>query len=106
MTSAHSSRKHPLIFFRRARVESDSRNAYMWLSTKFKAPAAHHTLQEFREVYAEFGAECGDPHVRIINGSELIDHDPALYEPDHVHPRDAGIEQLAERLAEQLMEDL
>lgn len=78
----------------------------MWLSTKFKAPAAHHTLQEFREVYAEFGAECGDPHVRIINGSELIDHDPALYEPDHVHPRDAGIEQLAERLAEQLMEDL
>ena len=78
----------------------------MWLSTKFKAPAAHHTLQEFRDVYAEFGAECGDPNVRIINGSELIDHDPALYEPDHVHPRDAGIEQLAERLAEQLMEEL
>ena len=55
-------------------------------------------VDEFASVY--------DPHVRIINGSELIDHDPALYEPDHVHPRDAGIEQLAERLAEQLMEDL
>lgn len=75
----------------------------MWLSGKFKAPLAHHSLQEFRDVYAAVAAASGDPALRVIDGSVLIDHDPALYEPDHVHPRDAGIEQLAERLAEQLI---
>ncbi len=75
----------------------------MWLSPKFKALAAHHSLQEFRDVIAASAADSGDPHIRAINGDCLIDHDPALYEPDHVHPRDAGIAQLAERLAEQLI---
>ena len=75
----------------------------MWLSGKFKAPLARHSLQEFRDVYAAVAAASGDPALRVIDGSVLIDHDPALYEPDHVHPRDAGIEQLAERLAEQLI---
>ena len=48
-------------------------------------------------------AESGDPFLRVIDGDALVDHDPALYEADHLHPRDAGIEQMAERLAEQLI---
>ena len=74
-----------------------------WISPKFKAPDARHSLQEFREVMESVAAESGDPFLRVIDGDALVDHDPALYEADHLHPRDAGIEQMAERLAEQLI---
>ena len=74
-----------------------------WISPKFKAPDARHSLQEFREVMESVAAESKDPFLRVIDGDALVDHDPALYEADHLHPRDAGIEQMAERLAEQLI---
>ncbi len=74
-----------------------------WISPKFKAPAARHPLDEFREAIRTAVAESGDPFLRAIDGERLMDHDPALYEADHLHPRDAGIEQMAERLAEQLI---
>lgn len=74
-----------------------------WISPKFKAPDARHSLQEFREVMESVAAESKDPFLRVIDGDALVDHDLALYEADHLHPRDAGIEQMAERLAEQLI---
>jgi hypothetical protein len=41
-----------------------------------------------------------DPH--LIEGLDLIDHDPKLFDAVAVHPNDQGFAQMGERLAKQM----
>jgi hypothetical protein len=40
-----------------------------------------------------------DSAIKIIEGDELIDHDPKYFDKIAVHPNDAGFKMMAERLA-------
>lgn len=57
------------------------------------------TLEEYRQQLRDIAASLNDPNLHLIEGSSLIDHDKAYFDPVLVHPNDAGFAQMAERLA-------
>ncbi len=61
-------------------------------------------LESYRQVAREIVLARKDPHLRLIEGPELIDHDPKLFDAVAVHPNDQGFAQMGERLAKQMQQ--
>lgn len=59
-------------------------------------------LEACRQVTREIVAARKAPHLRLIEGLDLIDHDPKLFDAVAVHPNDQGFAQMGERLARQM----
>jgi len=59
-------------------------------------------LEAYRQVAREIVLARKDPNLRLIEGLDLIDHDPKLFDPVAVHPNDQGFAQMGERLAKQM----
>jgi hypothetical protein len=59
-------------------------------------------LEEYRRVLRELVVSLADPHLHLIEGPDLIDHDPAFFDSVAVHPNDQGFAQMAERLSKQI----
>lgn len=75
-----------------------------WISPKWKAKKPRYELELYRRIIEEETAALNDPAVKTISGLDLLDADPALFDEIPVHPADKGHEQIAERLAERLLE--
>jgi lysophospholipase L1-like esterase len=61
-------------------------------------------LEAYRKVAREIVTTRKDPNLHLIEGLDLIDHDPALFDAVAVHPNDKGFAQMGERLARQMKE--
>ncbi len=59
-------------------------------------------LEAYRQVAREIVLARKDPNLRLIEGLDLIDHDPKLFDAVAVHPNDQGFAQMGERLAKQM----
>jgi hypothetical protein len=59
-------------------------------------------LQAYRQVAREIVTARKAPHLHLIEGLDLIDHDPKLFDAVAVHPNDQGFAQMGERLAKQM----
>ncbi|AHF92029.1 lysophospholipase [Opitutaceae bacterium TAV5] len=73
----------------------------LWVPPSWRPKSAKYSLEDYREIIREIVAARvagGDAHMVLVNGPELIDHDPALFDKVAVHPNDAGFAQMAERL--------
>lgn len=75
----------------------------LWVPPSWKPEKAKYDLPLYGEAAARALREL--PGVRVVDGSALIDHDPALFDRVAVHPNDRGFAMMAERLSRQL-EDL
>jgi len=76
-----------------------------WISPKWKQKTIRYDLDEYRKIIAEEMAGRNDPNLHVVNGLELLDADPWYFDAVPLHPADAGCEQIAERLAERLMDE-
>jgi lysophospholipase L1-like esterase len=61
-------------------------------------------LEAYRQVAREIVLARKDPNMHLIEGLDLIDHDPKLFDPVAVHPNDQGFAQMGERLAKQMQQ--
>ena len=75
----------------------------LWISPKWKGKTPRYELDLYRKIIEEEVSALNDPAIRSINGLELLDADPDLFDEIPVHPADSGHEQIAERLAEHLI---
>ncbi len=93
-------------FIRNLRLKQPSVPIYfitpLWVPPSWKPEKAKADLEEYRKGLREVVAASGDPAIKIVEGPELIDHDPKLFDVVAVHPNDAGFEMMADRLAEKL----
>lgn len=77
----------------------------LWVPPAWQPKNARFPLEAYREAAAAVVSSrrnAGDEHVHCIDGTTLIDPDPALFDKVAVHPNDAGFAMMAERLATQL----
>ncbi len=74
----------------------------LWVGPSWNPPGRKADLEEYRQVLRDIAAARKDPHLHVIEGPDLIDHDPSLFDRVAVHPNDAGFAMMAERLAEQI----
>ena len=72
----------------------------LWVPPSWKPEKAVADLEEYRRALRELVSSAADPHLHLIEGPDLIDHDPALFDAVAVHPNDLGFSQMAERLNE------
>lgn len=70
----------------------------LWVPPSWRPEKAVADLEEYRRVLRELVVSLADPHLHLIEGPDLIDHDPALLDSVVVHPNDRGFAQMAERL--------
>lgn len=61
-------------------------------------------LEAYRQVAREIVLARKDPNMHLIEGLDLIDHDPKLFDAVAVHPNDQGFAQMGERLAKQMQQ--
>jgi lysophospholipase L1-like esterase len=71
----------------------------LWVADAWRPATVLHPVQAYRQAAAQ---AAGQANVPFIDGSGLIDHDPALFDHVAVHPRDAGFASMASRLADRL----
>ena len=92
-----------LVDFRAARPETP---VYLitplWVAPTWNPSAKKHDLEQYRQVLRDIVADMKDPHLHLVEGPGLIEHDPSLFNPVAVHPNDAGFAMMAERLEHQL----
>ncbi len=70
----------------------------LWVPPAWNPKGQVAELEAYRQVVREVVAGRKDANLHLIEGLDLIDHDPALFDPVAVHPNDAGFKQMAERL--------
>lgn len=70
----------------------------LWVPESWNPQSARHPLSDYRDAIRNVYAGAGDVRLRIIEGPELIDTDPDLFDRVAVHPNDAGFKQMAARL--------
>lgn len=70
----------------------------LWVPASWNPKQQVAGLERYREVAREIVAARKDPHLHLIEGPELIDHDAALFDAIPVHPNDKGFAQMAQRL--------
>jgi len=70
----------------------------LWVPPSWKPEKAVADLEEYRQALRELVSSVADPHLHLIEGPGLIDHDPALFDTVAVHPNDRGFSQMTERL--------
>ena len=71
----------------------------LWVPPTWKPPAARLDLEAYRQTLREVVAAAHDPHITLVEGPALIDHELRYLDAVVVHPNNAGFAQMAERLA-------
>lgn len=71
----------------------------LWVPPTWKPPAAKLDLEAYRQALREVVAAAHDPHITLVEGPALIDHELRYLDAVVVHPNNAGFAQMAERLA-------
>lgn len=74
----------------------------LWVPPAWSPKGQIADLEAYRQVAREIVAARKDPNLHLIEGLDLIDHDPALFDAVAVHPNDKGFAQMGERLAKQM----
>ena len=74
----------------------------LWVPPSWSPKTQITDLEAYRQVAREIVAARKDPNLRLIEGLDLIDHDPKLFDAVAVHPNDQGFAQMGERLAKQM----
>ncbi|MCF7790090.1 MAG: hypothetical protein K9N47_28490 [Prosthecobacter sp.] len=71
----------------------------LWVPPSWAPKGQITGLEAYRQAARELVTTRKDPHLHLIEGPALIDHDPALFDKVAVHPNDQGFAQMGERLA-------
>ena len=71
----------------------------LWVPPTWKPAAAKLDLEAYRQALREVVAAARDPHITLVEGPALIDHELRYLDAVVVHPNNAGFAQMAERLA-------
>jgi len=74
----------------------------LWVPPTWKPEKAKYDLALYREAITQAVKDGAVKNVRVIDGDQLIDHNPDLFDSVAVHPNDKGFAQMAARLAKQL----
>lgn len=74
----------------------------LWVSPQWKPAKARFPLEAYRQALRDLLAELPDPDIRLVEGPELIDAEERYFDAVLVHPNDAGMAQLAARLARRI----
>jgi lysophospholipase L1-like esterase len=74
----------------------------LWVAPSWNPNGQAADLESYRQVAREIVAARKDPNLHLIEGTDLIDHDIALFDATPVHPNDKGFAQMADRLAPQM----
>ncbi|MDA3925672.1 MAG: SGNH/GDSL hydrolase family protein [Kiritimatiellae bacterium] len=74
----------------------------LWVPPTWKPKKAKYDLALYRSAIIHAVKEGTVKNVRVIDGNQLIDHDPVLFNRVAVHPNDKGFAQMAAQLAQQL----
>lgn len=74
----------------------------LWVPPSWKPEKTAADLEGYREVLRKIVAGSHDANIKLVEGPDLIDHDPKYFDSCAVHPNDAGFAMMAERLAAQL----
>lgn len=75
---------------------------FLWVNSSWNPPAKVADLEAYRQVLREVVAARKDPNIFVIEGPELIDQVPTLFDSVPVHPNDKGFAMMAERLGKQI----
>lgn len=76
----------------------------LWVPPAWSPKSQIADLEAYRQAAREIVLARQDPNLHLIEGLDLIDHDPALFDKVAVHPNDQGFAQMGERLAKQLQQ--
>jgi len=76
----------------------------LWVPPAWNPKTQVADLENYRKVAREIVIDRKDPNLHLIEGLDLIDHDPDLFDPVAVHPNDKGFAQMGERLASQMQQ--
>jgi len=71
----------------------------LWVNPSWKPKTEVADLDSYRQVIRNIAQKLDDPHLHLIEGPSLIDHDAKYFDKVAVHPNDAGFEMMAGRLA-------
>jgi lysophospholipase L1-like esterase len=74
----------------------------LWVSPSWNPAGRVADLESYRQVVRDIAVARNDPNLHVIEGPDLIDHNPSFFDQIATHPNDAGFAMMAERLAEQL----
>lgn len=74
----------------------------LWVAPSWNPKGQVADLESYRQVAREIVAARKDPNLHLVEGSELIDHDIALFDATPVHPNDKGFAQMADRFVPQM----
>jgi len=77
----------------------------LWVAPNWSKPSGQvNDLETYRQVLRDLVEARNDPNLHLVEGVDLIDPDPLLFDKVAVHPNDEGFAMMAERLAEKLNE--
>ena len=76
----------------------------LWVPPAWSPKSQITDLEAYRQVAREIVLARKDANLHLIEGLDLIDHDPKLFDPVAVHPNDMGFAQMGERLAKQMQQ--
>ncbi|HEY3330431.1 MAG TPA: GDSL-type esterase/lipase family protein [Capsulimonadaceae bacterium] len=74
----------------------------LWVAPSWKPAGATIDLESYRQVLREIVAARNDANLHVIEGPSLIDHIATLFDVVAVHPNDAGLTMMAERLVQSI----
>lgn len=74
----------------------------LWVPPAWRPKRVTNPLEAYRQVLRDVVKNAADPNITLVEGPELIDHDPKLFDRVAVHPNDAGFNMMAQRLAKHL----
>lgn len=99
-------RANMMAFFDTIRVSQPRVPIYyispLWVAPSWNPKGQAAGLESYRQVVRDIVAARKDPHLHLVEGPDLIDHDTALFDAVPVHPNDRGFAQMGERLAAQM----
>ena len=99
-------RSNMMGFFDAIRAEQANVPIYyltsLWVPPSWNPKGQVADLESYRQVAREIVAERNDANLHLVEGTELIDPNAALFDVTPVHPNDKGFAQMSERLSAQM----
>lgn len=99
-------RSNMMGFFDAIRAEQANVPIYyltsLWVPSSWNPKGQVADLESYRQEAREIVAERNDANLHLVEGTELIDRNAALFDVTPVHPNDKGFAQMSERLSAQM----
>jgi hypothetical protein len=74
----------------------------LWVPSSWNPKGQVADLESYRQEAREIVAERNDANLHLVEGTELIDRNAALFDVTPVHPNDKVFAQMSERLSAQM----